>query len=358
MAEDEGTSKHSPRTSGPGTHIELNDILDLMTEGVVVLGPDLKPEVTNAAARELLGLRVGSLPPRLPSEELIGLATRAQEEESAQDELLTLFFPSSSTLKVRAVPLGGRILITLRDVTQEVLAQKVRKEFVSHASHELKSPVASLQALAEAIHQAMGDDPEAAARFSERLVMESDRLGRLVNDLLDLSRLEDAGATPTESICLPDVAQREIDLIRPAATDKGIELTANLGREVWIQGDDSQIGLLVRNLLENAIRYTAEGGHVAIEVDQDDTEITVTVSDDGIGIPRDAQSRVFERFYRIDRARSRDRGGTGLGLAIVKHVAELHGGRVDLVSDLGEGSTFTARFPRVLTDERIRSIAG
>ena len=191
----------------------------------------------------------------------------------------------------------------------------------------------------------MGDDPEAAARFSERLVMESDRLGRLVNDLLDLSRLEDAGATPTESICLSDVAQREIDLIRPAAEDKGIELTANLGQEVWIKGDDSQIGLLVRNLLENAIRYTAGGGHVAIEVGENDSEITVTVSDDGMGIPRDAQSRVFERFYRIDRARSRDRGGTGLGLAIVKHVAELHGGRVDLVSDLGEGSTFTARFP-------------
>jgi two-component system phosphate regulon sensor histidine kinase PhoR len=147
-------------------------------------------------------------------------------------------------------------------------------------------------------------------------------------------------------------------VIRPAAADKNIEITASLGQEVWIHGDDSQIGLLVRNLLENAIRYTPEDGHIGIEVTQDENDAIVRVRDDGMGIPRDAQARVFERFYRIDRARSRDRGGTGLGLAIVKHVAELHGGRVDLESNLGEGSTFTARFPRMPSEERIRSIAG
>ena len=151
-----GAGQPARDMTDPSTRYELDDILDLMTEGVVLLSPDLKPELTNAAARELLGLRAGALSPRLPSEELIELAARARDEDTAQDELLTLFFPSSSTLKARAVPLRGRILITLRDVTQEVLAQQVRKEFVSHASHELKSPVASLQALAEADPQSDG----------------------------------------------------------------------------------------------------------------------------------------------------------------------------------------------------------
>jgi signal transduction histidine kinase len=330
-----------------------------MAEGVLVLDHDLKPVLANRAARDLLGLRNDELPPRVPSEDLLAVAATARDEDAERDATLRLFFPADSTLQVRAAPLShGRLLITLRDVTQELMSQRVRKEFVSHASHELKSPVASMQALAEAVHKALEDDPEAARRFSERLVAESDRLGRLVGDLLDLSRLEDAGTALTEAVNIAAIVRDEVDQATPSAAEKRIHLKARCSDDVWLRGDEQQLRLLVRNLLENAIRYTHDDGHVDLDVTTTGGHAVVTVRDDGMGIPRDVQARVFERFYRIDRARSRERGGTGLGLAIVKHVAELHGGRVEVSSELGEGSTFTAHLPLPPSEDRVRSIAG
>lgn len=354
------TAKQPPRreaSSATSPSDRLDPILDRMTEGVLVLGADMRPTLANRAARKLLGFHQDELPYRLPSEELIALAIQARDEGIEKEATLRLFFPGDFSLAAHAAPLGdGETLITLRDVTQELLAQRIRKEFVAHASHELKSPVASLQALAEAVHQALADDPTAARRFADRLVTESDRLGRLVNDLLDLSRLEDPAVQPFDTVDLAELTRHEMTQVEDAAGRKRIELSGRSSEQVWVRGDEQQLRLLVRNLLENAIRYTQEDGHVKVEVGSTSSEASLTVADDGIGIPREAQARIFERFYRIDRARSRDRGGTGLGLAIVKHVAELHGGRVDLESELGEGSTFTASFP--LLTERVRSIAG
>jgi two-component system sensor histidine kinase SenX3 len=247
---------------------------------------------------------------------------------------------------VRISPLEeGRTLVILEDVTQQVMAQRVRKEFVAHASHELKSPVAGLQALAEALAQAVRDDPQSAARFADRMVAESERLGRLVADLLDLSRLEDLDSVPEDPVDLSAVAHRERDEIDAAAQSKKVMLTSEIAEGVWIRGDEQQIGLMIRNLLDNAIRYSHEDGNVHLHVGTNDGMALVRVVDDGIGIAVEAQGRVFERFYRVDRARSRDRGGTGLGLSIVKHVAESHGGSVSVTSRLGEGAAFTARFP-------------
>jgi two-component system sensor histidine kinase SenX3 len=295
----------------------------------------------------------------VPSEELLTVAVTARDEESEQEATLKLYFPADSTLQVRAAPLTeGELLITLRDVTQELLAQRVRKEFVSHASHELKSPVASMQTLAEAVHQALEDDPGTARRFTERLVAESDRLGRLVSDLLDLSRLEDAGASVSEAVDISHVVSQEVDQAQSVASDRRIDLKAHIAEHIRLLGDEQQLRLLVRNLLDNAIRYTPEDGHIVVRLTVADGAALVSVADDGIGIPRESQARVFERFYRIDKARSRERGGTGLGLAIVKHVAELHGGRVELHSELGEGSTFTAHLPLPAHFDRVASIAG
>lgn len=333
-------------------------ILERMTEGVLVLAEDLRPVLANRAAKELLGIK-GDQPSRLPSEDIVSLASDAQRTNAEREKNVTLFFPANTTLHVRAAPLGdGQVLVTLRDVTQEVLAQKVRKDFVSHASHELKSPVASLQALAEAVQQALHDDPETAARFTERLVSESDRLGRLVGDLLDLSRLEEAGAPSMESVELGDLAEREIAQARDEAAAKGIEIRMAITPDVWVRGDEQQLALLARNLLDNAIRYTGENGEIIVEIAPTNGEAILSVADNGIGIPREAQARLFERFFRVDRARSRERGGTGLGLAIVKHVAELHGGGIEIHSELGEGSTFIARFPLSDSHNTVRSIAG
>jgi signal transduction histidine kinase len=332
--------------------LDPEEILEKMGEGVLILDPELKLTFVNSAARDMLGFQDDLLPQRLPSEELASVARRALEVGSAEQRM-NVRFPLPMTLHVRVTTLrdGGELLVVVLDVTEEILAQRVRREFVSHASHELKSPVASIQALAEAIHQAVGEDPVAAKKFSERMTSESARLGRLVRDLLDLTRLEESVEAPSDPIDLSATARKSLEQIESAAEIKEMELSAEIADDVWVRGDEEQLGMLVQNLLENAIRYTPASGTVRLDVHRNGDKATVTVTDTGVGIPREAHSRVFERFFRVDRARSRDRGGTGLGLAIVKHVAELHGGGVELESEIGAGSTFSVHLPALSQEE-------
>lgn len=341
---------------------ETVQILERMGEGVLLLDPQMRSVFSNSVARAMLGFQRSSLPERLPSEEIVAVAREALNGREVE-EILHLWFPRPIDLRVRATHLdeGTGVLVVLQDVTQEVMTQRVRREFVAHASHELKSPVAGLQTLAEAIQQALDDDPSMVAHFSKRIAHEADRLGRLVSDLLDLSRLEDPTNIPREPADLSDLARHQLDCVRADAEAKGVTLEEMIVPDIWLRGDSHQLGLLVRNLLENAIRYTPAEGRVSLEVFRRDGDAYVRVSDDGIGIPREAHARVFERFYRVDRARSRDMGGTGLGLAIVKHVAEIHGGSVSLSSDIGEGSIFTVRLPMQAHDPvhpSLESVAG
>lgn len=323
------------------------EILALMSEGVLLVDDNLRPAFTNPTARRLLGLKETGLPVRLAPAEVANVTRRSLESGAPIAELVEVLYPKRLTLKVQAAPLKeGGALIVLLDVSEEVRTQRIRREFVAHASHELKSPVAGVQALAEALQKALDERDEASSRrFATRLLMEADRLGKLVSDLLDLSRLEDPTRLPEEPCDIADVARREVALLEADAHKSELALTPHIDRELWIRGDSQQVSVLVRNLLQNAIQYTPPGGHISIDVAGAGREAVIRVSDDGIGIPLEAQGRIFERFYRVDRARSRERGGTGLGLAIVKHVAELHGGSVDLSSELGAGSTFTVKLP-------------
>ncbi len=354
-------------TSGDGSEPSLGigsstwEVLDEIAEGVLLLDDRLRPVMANAAAGKILGIRGSELPARLPSEEVVAVAQRALAVSGEVEELLTLWFPRRSWIKARAVPMGGgaEVLLILHDVTEESLAQRIRREFVAHASHELKSPVASLQTLAEAVEQAAGNDAQAVERFSQKMVGEAARLATLISDLLDLSRLEEPAVIPDDPVDLSEVAAREVGHATAAAEAKTMQLRAEIEPGVWVKGDEQQLALMIRNLLENAIRYTPERGTVTLEVNRTEENAFLSVSDTGIGIPLEAQPRVFERFYRVDRARSRARGGTGLGLAIVKHVAELHGGDVTLTSELGRGSTFQTRLPRLNgADPTLTSLAG
>ncbi|MGH2788546.1 MAG: sensor histidine kinase [Actinomycetota bacterium] len=336
------------------------EILERMAEGVLVVDELLRPVLANRAARSLLGLQQVSLPHELPSEEVSSVARGAFADDEGAERIVEQWWPARRSLRVRATPLADRhgVVVVLQDITEEVRTQRIRREFVAHASHELKSPVASMQALAEAVRQAADDDPTATQRFSERLVVEADRLGRLISDLLDLSRLEDMDDVTSENIDLSECSRRELEPFTRAAESKDIQLAADISDDVWVQGDAQQIGLIVRNLLDNAVRYTSTGS-VLLAVRQEEDEAVLSVTDTGMGIPLESQSRVFERFYRVDRARSRDRGGTGLGLAIVKHAVESHKGHVELESEVGRGSTFTVRLPaQSPRRERLRSVAG
>jgi two-component system phosphate regulon sensor histidine kinase PhoR len=334
------------------------EIIERMSEGVVVLNEALTPVLANASARSLLGLPDVSLPTRLPSEEVVAVARHALDDDSGLEEIVRVWFPARMALRVHAAPLEDRgVVVVLQDVTQELLTQRIRREFVSSASHELKSPVASIRALGEALQQAAHDDPETTVRFARQVVAETERMTRLISDLLDLSRLEEAVEAPKNASDLSGVILRVYKDFRDIAEENEITLEANVASDVRILGDEQQLSLMTRNLLDNAIRYTGSNGKVSVCVYRDGREAVVEIEDDGIGIPLDSQERVFERFYRVDRARSRDKGGTGLGLAIVKHVVELHGGQISLESEPGQGTSFTIRLPAELTGRQMKPVA-
>jgi signal transduction histidine kinase len=337
-------------------------ILERIEDGVLLLDGGLKPLLANGAARSMLGLQQGPLPRRIPSAEVLTVAREARRSDGGADRVIRTWFPRRASLWVRASPLEEHegLVVILRDVTEELQTKQIRREFVAHASHELKSPVAGMQALAESVKGAAGRDPEVARRFADQLAGEAARIGRLIGDLLDLSKLEEATEQPSEPVHLSEVARHAAAELRGEAEEREMTLEVDVTPKIWVRGDEHQLSVMIRNLLENAIRYTPEGGRVSLAVSRDNSRVVVVVADDGMGIPLDAQSRVFERFYRVDRARSRARGGTGLGLAIVKHVVELHGGSVALDSELGRGSTFTVTLPAPAgADERdIRSMAG
>ena len=322
------------------------EIIERMAEGVVVLNEALTPVLANTSARALLGLPETSLPISLQSDEVAAVARRALDEDAGVEEIVQVWFPARMALRVHAAPIEDRgVVVVLQDVTQELLTQKIRREFAASASHELKTPVASLQALGEALQRAAPDDPEVTVRFAKQVVAETERLSRLIYDLLDLSKLEEAVDAPRRLSDLSAISKEVVGDLNETIDDAEISLSLDVAPAIAVRGDEQQLALMLRNLVDNAIRYTPAQGQISVGVFEEGDSAVVRVSDTGPGIPAEAQERIFERFYRVDQGRSRDKGGTGLGLAIVKHVVELHGGRISLESRLGEGTTFEVRLP-------------
>lgn len=324
------------------------DVFERLSEGVVLLNDLLQPVLANRAARHLLELDRSDHP--LP-DELMSMVRRAITANERVEDVIDLWNPSRTSVRVIAEPLDQDrgVVLALRDISAEQRANRIRRQFVAHASHELKTPVASIQTLAEAITSAAGDDPDTVEDFAQKLLSETARMAKLIEDLLDLSRLEDPGTFSRRPVLVSDVAIGEAESIRGRADERNLTLELSVEDDLWTQGDEQQLSLLIRNLLDNAVRYTPEGGTVRLEAARRAGQVVITVADDGVGIPLKAQARVFERFFRVDEARSRDQGGTGLGLAIVRHVADLYGGRVELRSEFGEGSVFTVYLPATET---------
>jgi two-component system sensor histidine kinase SenX3 len=251
-----------------------------------------------------------------------------------------------SVMQARVAPLGSaHVLLLVEDHTQAKRVEDVRRDFVANVSHELKTPVGGLGLLAEAILGAK-DDPEAVERFAGRMQVESARLAQLVKEIVDLSRLQVADTLHEPRLVDVTAAVHEaIDHSRVGADAKQIEIVESCAPDLKVFGDEDLLVTAVRNLIGNAVAYSDQGSRVAVGGRLVDEMVEVTVTDQGQGIPRDEQQRIFERFYRVDDARSRATGGTGLGLAIVKHVCANHGGDVTVWSEEGRGSTFTIRLP-------------
>lgn len=251
---------------------------------------------------------------------------------------------------VRVAPLGDEYILLLADDRTEITrTEAMRNDFVANVSHELKTPVGAIGLLAEAITEA-ADDPKAVRRFSTRMDKESRRLAALVQDIIELSRLQASDAiVQGQEVNIDSVVAEAVDRSHLIAEEKGITITVGGHLEEPILGDADLLMTAIRNLIDNAIRYSPEHTTVGVGIRQRDGYAQISVTDQGPGISPEEQERVFERFYRVDSARSRQTGGTGLGLSIVKHVLANHGGEVSLWSQPGHGSTFTLRLP--LADE-------
>ena len=253
--------------------------------------------------------------------------------------------PPRQVVNVHALPLpGGGALATVEDISERARLDAVRTDFVANISHELKTPVGALAVLAEALVD--NDDEATNRRLAEKMLDEAHRASRTIDDLLELSRIELGGAAVREAvdvdILLEDAASR--NLVSAEHRHVAIEVRRNTGLKIL--GDSRQLASALNNLIDNAVKYSEAGQAVNLDATPADEYVAITVADRGAGIPAKDVDRVFERFYRVDRARSRGTGGTGLGLSIVRHVATNHAGAVTVESREGEGSTFTLRIPR------------
>ncbi|MFI6824720.1 sensor histidine kinase [Micromonospora sp. NPDC050187] len=346
--------------------------IDSLRAGVVVLDSDDQPVLVNPAARAMGLLRTGTTPGSMAAHPLIRtLAGQVRRTGVRREIELDLprgrdnVGPDPLGVHLRAMGIGGgHVAVEAVDVTESHRLARVRRDFVANVSHELKTPIGALQLLAEALLDATepavpsiagaagptaadrSEDVAAARRFAERIQHESTRLGRLVHELLELTRLQGAEPQPApEPVAVDWVIAEVLDRTRTTAAARRVAIAVEGGRGLTVYGNDNQIATAVANLVENAIIYSGADTTVTVTVSSDDEHVRVAVADQGIGIAPTDVDRIFERFYRADQARSRSTGGTGLGLAIVKHIASNHGGRVDVSSTLGGGSTFTLRLP-------------
>jgi len=337
----------------------LKAVLESIDAGIVLLGKDGKIKGINSSAERILGtsrefatgrafIEVHHAP---AFERLIEKA----KKEAVRDVEVRTTYPKRKMLKVSACPVvrretkksSGTVLV-IEDITARRKLERTRRDFVANVSHELRTPTSNLRAVVDALLSGASEEPEARARFLGDLDKESSRLARIIEDLLVLSRMESDEISMEEEVfdigqLLDDVSQEKQEIA--IKHDVGLSFIRP-EREILIRGDMKLLRTACSNLIDNAIKYNRPGGKVEVNLVENPGEVGIKVVDTGIGIPERHQARIFERFYRVDKARSRDTGGTGLGLSIVKHVAELHGGYVDVESKEGEGSTFSLVIPQ------------
>jgi two-component system, OmpR family, phosphate regulon sensor histidine kinase PhoR len=331
-------------------------ILGSMVEGVAVVDAADRVVFSNPGFAEILGL---DMPPRIGSAlvesvrqtELIEAVHKVLHGEPAvHAEIVTgtvrqRFFAATATA-VRGGEKSGAVLV-LHDITELRKLERVRRDFVANVTHEFKTPLTAIQGFAETLLAGALDDPQNRVRFLEIILEHSRRLARLTDDLLKLSKMDaDRLEVEIRRLSVSQFVEGCIETTQRPAAEKDLRISVNLEKHIPdIAADRRRLAEVLQNLLDNAMQYTPAGGQIMISATADGHEVIFTVSDTGIGIPRADQSRVFERFYRVDVARSREVGGTGLGLSIAKHLVEVHGGRIWVESEVGHGSQFHFTVP-------------
>jgi len=338
-------AERSRRSRAAKAENRLSWALGAIANGVVIFDERGEIVYRNDPAASFLAARHSDA---LVEEAITSMASDALRGRGAEREL-ELFGPPRRVLSVRATPLEhtsrpSGVLVVVEDTSERRRLENVRRDFVANISHELKTPVGALALLAETMLDE--DDPDVTRRLAERLAAEAFRVGNTIDDLLELSRLEVATGLAADTVSVAQFVADAVERVRGAAEQRGIEIEVEEAPvRLTVIGDRRQLVSAVTNLVDNAVKYSEPGSAVAVRARTDGVWVDVTVRDHGMGIPRRDLERIFERFYRVDRARSRETGGTGLGLAIVRHVASNHRGEVRVESREGVGSTFTLRLP-------------
>lgn len=357
------------KSPAPAVPPDVAKVLSVLRSTAVVIGPHDEVLQASAPARSF-GIVRGS---RLVVDELLELvrAVRRDGEIRQQDFAIPRdrFGRDVLSMSARVAPVGSQmVLLLVEDRTKERRLDAIRRDFVANVSHELKTPIGALTLLSEAVQDA-ADDPEAVHRFAGRMQIESERLSRLVQQIIELTRVQaDDPVEEAATVEVDSVVESALDRSRVDANAKQIKLIRAGLRDLIVLGSEAQLVIALGNLIENAVRYSPDHTRVVVDVQVVDADqadagagelVELSVSDQGVGIPEEELDRVFERFYRVDRARSRATGGTGLGLSIVKHVAASHGGAVTVWSVEGKGSTFTLQLPlRGEVSDAHRVVAG
>jgi len=343
----------------------LQGVLENMVSGVMMVDQRGTITLVNRSAEDILGYSSHELLNKSYLDagfqlEFTALLADAIETHTRVREELMLHFPQDQILEVHVSPIvqgdGQRkgVLVVLHDITAVRRLERIRSEFVANVSHELKTPVAAVKGFAETLMAGALEDKEMARSFLQIIYDESDRLNRLIGDILELSKIESKRIPLQFSpVDVESIVENSIQMMKAEAEKKHITLESCVENELYIEADEDRLRQILINLLSNGISYTPEGGRVSIGVEfvpnpddnPDNERVRIRISDTGIGIPEKDLPRIFERFYRVDKARSRSSGGTGLGLSIVKHLTELHHGTISVESEAGKGTTFNIELP-------------
>lgn len=333
-------------------------VLSSIVEGVVAVDREEKVILFNSASERMFALPRDKVMGEfcwevLRNNELNNLLKEALDKGNLFSRELTMLFPREKIFEVHAVPLGGKekvwgAVAVLHDITGTKNLEKMRVEFVANVSHELRTPLTSIRGFIETLKEGAIDDPKAKVRFLNIIEKHADRLDSLIDDLLQLSRIESRDIKmELRPVNLEELIDEVVSNFREKIKLKGHTVEANVSPALpRIKADPEKIEQVLSNLLDNAIKFTSDGGRICLSALDKGEDIRIEVSDTGMGIPREHLSRLFERFYRVDKARSRELGGTGLGLAIVKHIVQAHGGTVNVKSEPGKGSKFFFTLPR------------
>jgi two-component system sensor histidine kinase SenX3 len=322
----------------------LGAALNSLPSGVVISDANGVVLFKNAAAQAISGIRHIDV---LVDEAVVALLKDTVGTQAQHRRFDTAGLPSRSfDLRTQRL-IDGKLVGTIEDVTEQARIDTVRTDFVANLSHELKTPIGGIAALADTM---IGEtDPQVIERLTSRIVDESYRLSRIVDDLLDLSRIEFGSTDDWEPVVISEVVDEVVARLQHESLRTGVSIEVRHTVPVRVLGDRMQLVSALENLVTNAVKYSGDGKKVTVEVHATDELVSIAVIDQGIGIAAKDHQRIFERFFRVDRARSRTTGGVGLGLSIVRHVVSNHGGTVSVVSEEGRGSTFTIVLPRETT---------